>query len=113
VLVTWLPNYDRYVVTASADCPDLFGYCDFALGAFAIKTSIKEGARKIISADWSHQNTAYEQPRWAYLFSTELISKQEADAWAGRVWPSARGEKEEDGSTARRRRAGYSLPPRQ
>jgi hypothetical protein len=92
--VTWLPNYARYVVTASADCPDALGYCDFALGAFAIRTPIKEGARKTICADWSHQNTAYEQPRWAYLFSTELISKQEAEAWAERVWPSERGEEE-------------------
>jgi hypothetical protein len=89
--VTWLPYYDCHVVTASADCPDAFGYCDFALGAFSIKTPIKKGARKIICADWSHQNTAYEQPCWAYLFSTELISKQEAEAWAEQVWPSERG----------------------
>jgi hypothetical protein len=94
--VTWLPYYDRHVVTASADCPDALGYCDFALGAFSIKTPIKEGARKIICADWSHQNTAYEQPRWAYLFSTELISKQEAEAWAEQVWPSERGQEDED-----------------
>jgi hypothetical protein len=55
--ITWLPYYDRYVVTASADCPDAFEYCDFALGAFGIDTPIKEGARKIICADWSDQNT--------------------------------------------------------
>ena len=92
--VTWLPYYDRYVVTASADCPDAFGYCDFALGAFGIDTPIKEGARKIICADWSDQSTQWEQQRWAYLFSTELISKQEAEAWAEEVWPSERGEEE-------------------
>jgi len=94
--VTWLPHYDRYVVTASADCPDSLGYCDFELGAFSIKTPVKEGARKIICADRSKQNRAYEQPRWAYLFSTELISQQEAEAWAERVWPSERGEQAED-----------------
>jgi hypothetical protein len=92
--VTWLPYYDRYVITASADCPDALGYCDFALGAFAINTPIKEGARKIICADWSDQNTAWEQQRWAYLFFAELISKQEAEAWAEEVWPSERGEEE-------------------
>jgi hypothetical protein len=94
--LTWLPHYDRHVVTASADCPDAFGYCDFALGAFAIKTPIKEGARKIICADWSKQNKACEQPRWAYLFSTELITNQEAEAWAERVWPSERDEEDAD-----------------
>jgi hypothetical protein len=90
--VTWLPHYDRYVVTASADCPDGFGYCDFALGAFAINTPIKEGAKKVICADWSDQWRQGEQQRWAYLFFTELISKQEAEAWAEEVWPSERSE---------------------
>ena len=91
--VTWLPDYDRYV-TASADCPDAFGYCDFALGAFGTDTPIKEGARKTICADWSDQNTQGGQQRWAYLFSTELIFKQEAEAWAEQVWPSECGEEE-------------------
>jgi hypothetical protein len=91
--VTWLPYYDRHVVTASADCPDAFGYCDFALGAFSIDTPIKEGARKIIVDDWADQR-GREQQRWAYLFSTELISKQEAEAWAEKVWPSERSEEE-------------------
>jgi len=93
--VTWLPDYDRYV-TASADCPDAFGYCDFALGAFGIDTPIKEGARKIICGDWSDQNTQWGQQRWEYLFSTELISKQEAEAWAEQVWPSERSELEKE-----------------
>jgi hypothetical protein len=91
--VTWLPYYDRYVVTASADCPDAFGYCDFALGAFGIDTPIEEGARKIICADWYDQK-GWGQQRWAYLFSTELISKQQAEAWAEQVWPSERSEEE-------------------
>ena len=98
--VTWLPDYDRYVVTASADSPDAFGYCDFALGAFDINTPTKEGARKVVCADWSDQNTQWGQQRWAYLFFTELISKQEAEAWAELVWPSERGELEEESAEA-------------
>jgi hypothetical protein len=99
--VAWLPYYDRFVVTASADCPDAFGYCDFGLGAFDIDTPIKEGAKKIICADWSDQNTTCEQPRWENLFSTGLISKSEANAWAEEVWPSNRGDEEiEEDDTA-------------
>jgi hypothetical protein len=65
----------------SADCPEILGhYCDLALGAFSIDTPIKEGARKIICADWSDQNTTCEQPRWAYLFSAGSISESEANA---------------------------------
>ena len=32
--LVWTPIYERFVVTASADCPDCFGYADFALGHF-------------------------------------------------------------------------------
>jgi hypothetical protein len=28
-------------VTASADCPEGFGYCDFAIGSFGIETPLK------------------------------------------------------------------------
>jgi hypothetical protein len=93
--VTWIPYYDRFVVTSSADCADMFGYCDFALGAFGIDKPIKEGTREIISADWtSHRES--EQPRWACLFNTGLISKAEADAWAEEVWPSEGDEEGEE-----------------
>jgi hypothetical protein len=70
--------------------PLAFGYGDFALGAFAISTLIKEG---VIVDDWADQR-GQEQQRWAYLFSPALISKQEADAWAEKVWPSERSEEE-------------------
>jgi hypothetical protein len=30
--LVWTPIYERFVVTASADCPDAFGYADFVLG---------------------------------------------------------------------------------
>src|SRR6516164_1969152 len=42
-----LPYYDRYVVTASADCPDAFGYCDFALGAFALTRRSSKAREKL------------------------------------------------------------------
>jgi hypothetical protein len=57
--VAWLPYYDRFVVTASADCPDGFGYCDFAIGSFGIETPLKEGARKAISARISRVEEAF------------------------------------------------------
>jgi hypothetical protein len=98
--VAWLPYYDRFVVTASADCPDGFGYCDFAIGSFGSETPIKEGARTVISDDWHNQWSAGEQTRWAYLFKTGLISKEEADTWAEEVWPSKQDEAEIEGDAA-------------
>jgi hypothetical protein len=35
-----------------------------------------------------------------YLFSTELISKQEAEAWAEQVWPSERSKLEKESAEA-------------
>jgi hypothetical protein len=85
--ITWLPRYDRFVITASADCPDGFGYCDFAIGAFGSNTPVKEGARRVVCGDWHDQWSAWEQQRWAYLFNTGLISHEEANAWREEVWP--------------------------
>jgi hypothetical protein len=92
--LTWVPYYDRYVVTASADGPRAFGYCDFALGHFGIKTSITEGVKEIICTDWLNQKLDSEQRRWAYLFDTDLISAVDARMWADEVWPAERAARE-------------------
>jgi len=84
--VTWVPSYERFVVTASADSPDALGYCDFALGAFGIETPIKEGSCAIIRADWEAQRGELGQHRWEYLFRSGLISTAEAAALADIVW---------------------------
>ena len=94
--VTWLPHYDRFVVTASADCADGFGYCDFALGAVGRDTPIKEGARRVVCGDWHDQWRGWEQQRWAYLFNTGLISESEARDWAEDVWPTPSGQEDDD-----------------
>ena len=79
--LTWLPHYDRFVVTASADSDDS-GYCDFALGSFGIETPIREGAKKVMCNDWTYE----QQHRWAHLWGTGLISAAEASSWADAAW---------------------------
>ena len=99
--VTWVPIYERFVVTASADSPDALGYCDFALGAFRADTPVKEGAKAIICADWKAQQGGWDQQRWAYLFGTGLITETDAYAWADEVWESdEEDEKIEDTDAA-------------
>jgi hypothetical protein len=85
--VTWIPAYDRYIVTASADSIDAHGYCDFALGQFGPDEDVAAASADIIEADWSDQHGCYDQHRWAYLFGTGLISEAEAEEIADRVWP--------------------------
>jgi hypothetical protein len=98
--LTWVPHYDRFVVTASADSPDALGYCDFALGHFGIKTPIMEGVKEIICMDWLNQKLDSEQQRWAYLFDTDLISAADAEAWADEVRPAERSAADEEGEDA-------------
>jgi hypothetical protein len=85
--VTWLPLYDRFVVTESADSPDMYGYCDFAIAHFAqTDDHIGEAARQIV-AEWQHVYNSFEQSRWANLFWEGLISNQQAEKMADEVWP--------------------------
>jgi hypothetical protein len=94
---TYIPLFDRTVVTASADSPETFGGVSVvAIGAFGSETSILEGSRCIIISDWTNQWRQHDQERWAYLFDTGIISKAEADAWADEVWGDCREEWCED-----------------
>jgi hypothetical protein len=82
---TSVPGYDRYVVTTSSN-PEAFGYDDIALGSFGARTPIKQGAKKIICADWRYQSDTWGQERWR-IFQAGLISEAEGEAWADQVWP--------------------------
>ena len=88
---TAVPAHRRVVVTASADCPETFGFCDVALGHFAADTEMLAGARNIIVAHWSALQE-YEQERWAYLFDEGLVSAQLANEWADVVWSAESDE---------------------
>lgn len=93
---TYVPGFDRTVVTGSADCPDAFGFCDVALGSFGPEVSILEGSCRIIVSEWSSHRAEWDQQRWAYLFDTGLVNEAEAQAWADEVW----GDREEDEAAA-------------
>ena len=92
---TYVPGFDRTVVTASADSADMFGACDFALGAFGPDRSIVQGSREAITADWAKQRDGHEQEPWTHLFGTGLVDHVEAQAWADEVWPDGHQEDEE------------------
>jgi hypothetical protein len=91
---TYVPGFDRTVVTGSADCPDVFGFCDVALGSFGPEVSILEGSRRIIVSEWSSRRVEWDQRRWAYLFDTGLVSEADAQAWADEVWADREGDED-------------------
>jgi hypothetical protein len=93
--LVWVPIYERFIVTASADCPDMFGYADFALGHFARTDKVERSVIKIIRRDWTTQRDIGSQPRWEELTSTGLIEESAIELLADEVWPQDEIEEEE------------------
>jgi hypothetical protein len=85
--LVWVPMFERFVVTSSADSPEPFGYCDFALGEFGRDIAPLEGAKKIITENWSAQSSGWHQEKWESMFDSGLVSKDMAHQWADIVWP--------------------------
>ena len=94
--MTWLPIYERWVVTASADGDDAFGYADFALGSFQHEIRMKDGAGEIVRRDWQAQLEGWDQERWAYVLDNGIIGEAEALRWADEVWGSKECEEEDE-----------------
>ena len=84
--VTWVPLYEAYIVTQSADSPDAYGYCDFAIGHFSKTDDFVFKAAEEIRGDWAWLRDQYCQSRWAYLFDEGLISEKTAIQIAEEVW---------------------------
>lgn len=92
--VTYVPIYDVYVVTASNDCTDLYGYADRALGWFEASTPVVEGSKAVIVANWKSLAGDCDQERWQDLWRPGLIDEATAYAWAEEVWPEPVCEEE-------------------
>jgi hypothetical protein len=88
----WAPIYDRYVVTASADCADLSGYADFALGHFSRDDEIERSVLEIIKRNWSMLRDECSQQRWEELISTGLVKEDAINQIADEVWPAIEGD---------------------
>jgi hypothetical protein len=90
--LVWTPIYERFVVTASADCPDHFGYSDFALGHFGREDNIGQSVIRIIRRDWTMQRKECSQERWETLLRTGLVKQDAVEAVANQVWPQVDGD---------------------
>ena len=83
--VTWIPGYERWVVTGSADSPDVWGCTDIDIGWFR-GTDIRAGAGRVLRKAWRAVNKEYDQAPWVYLFGSGLVPEKESLAWRARVW---------------------------
>jgi hypothetical protein len=99
--LVWTPVYERYVVTASADCPDMFGYTDFALGHFGREDNIGQSVIGIIKRDWTMLRDEGRQQPWETLLWTGMVKQDAVEKLAAEVWPQDDEDEdldEDDGS---------------
>jgi hypothetical protein len=86
--VTWIPYYERFLVTASSDSKDLFGFEDLSLGSFT--GSSQRGAdlgkirARILSFWQEHRDHEFEA--WEGLSKPGAIKETTVLAWRSRVW---------------------------
>lgn len=92
--VTYLPGFNKYIVTASRDGNDTFGCADNAIGYTDSDLSPEEAARSIIVPYWEGQVYDWDQGRWVYLFNEGLIDSHTANTWADEVWPDTAPEED-------------------
>jgi hypothetical protein len=86
--VTFLPGFNKFIVTSSRDGDDVWGCSDHAIGIADGSLSPTEAAKAVIINSWRTQFLKWEKERWAYLFDEGLIDKKVTEAWADEAWYS-------------------------
>jgi len=90
--VTWLPGYDRFVVTSSSDSPEgNHGFCDLALGHFEgggamPAAAVAAAAGEIVRQDWQSQYASWEQAQWECFAGEGLLNWAQVQPLAEAVW---------------------------
>ena len=87
--LTWLPHYDVNIVTVSADGPELYGYCDFAVGYFGGSEQRITKASNLVATDWALSAADTNQPRWSEIIEEGLIREQLAAELVSEIWQNA------------------------
>ena len=91
----WLPIFDCWVVCGARDSSDFDGFCDRVVGHFPSCDDRIAEACRVIEEDWTAQKEVCEQACWEGFRGAGLVSEDEADEMAARVWSPA--EDDEDG----------------
>ena len=73
-LATYLPLYEVYVVTSSADSDEIFGVCDLAIGSVPVTDDLRVAAGAVIGRDWKKQYEGWEQAKWEEIVDAGRIT---------------------------------------
>ena len=96
--VTFLPELDIHVVTASQDSPDMYGHCDLAIACFPQTSPESVGPRalKIIGDWWAYLHENWSQPEWASFLEAGMVDRNSAIAWSDKTWREKDEDEDED-----------------
>lgn len=84
--VTFVPEHDRFIVTASMASVDIWGVTDLAIGSFPGNEPIMAASGVILRAWWSLYG---ELGPWAYVWREALVDWDTAYRWRDAVWAPA------------------------
>src|SRR4029434_934847 len=65
--ITPVKAHEAAIITASADCPDAYGWCDIAVGHFSLDCETFAAVEQILTDNWDFLR-GMGQRRWVYLF---------------------------------------------
>ena len=97
--VTWIPHYDRYIVTGSSDSCDVHGFEDIAIDSFKGsqgKGDDSETIKEIITGYWAEKSEV--QMAWEDYWRCGAVDSETAWQWRGEVWPEGENADQESGS---------------
>jgi hypothetical protein len=85
--VSWIPYYERYVVTASLDSPLDEGYLDFTIGWLPDKATVEEDLKAVIQARWADLSLTGRP--WEECWNEGIV--EDPWAWRSELWPDEEG----------------------
>ena len=85
--LTWFPEFDRYVVTASVNNKDTYGVSDFAIGWDSASNKRIELCREIILRYWDDVHKPFNGFGWNEVTTTGLVPEDLALDWRAETWP--------------------------
>lgn len=86
--VSYIPEYGRYLVTASQDSPDALGFCDVCIGHFGASSDVVSDALQIVKEWWGGKVAEYDANEYERVTSVGSASIEQIGAITKQVWAS-------------------------
>ncbi|MBU3667612.1 MAG: hypothetical protein FGM53_03620 [Rhodocyclaceae bacterium] len=85
--LTWFPEFDRYVVTASVSSKERYGVSDFAIGWNSASNKRIDLCHHIIGTYWEDVHKPFNGYGWGKVLSSGLVPEHLASEWRSELWP--------------------------